>query len=164
MNAFVLYDSKFGNTERIAETIALALQEAVPTRLSAIEDVPDLAAGLTDVDILVVGGPTQVHGVSAGLRHLIETLGEDSLKGVRTAAFDTRLHGMKIVTGSAAVRLEKLLRRRGAWLVVPAVSFIVEGREGPLQPGEVEHARAFALEVLHAVGIRVHERPQVPAV
>jgi len=162
MNAFVLYDSKFGNTERIAETIALAFQEAVPTRLSAIEDVPDLAEALAEVDILVIGGPTQVHGVSAGLRHMVESLGEDSLKGVRTAAFDTRLHGMKVVTGSAAVRLGRLLRRRGAWLVVPPTSFIVEGREGPLQPGEVEHAQAWAVEVLNAVGIRVHERAHLP--
>ena len=157
MNALVLYDTKFGNTERIAETIALAFQEAVPTRLTAIEDVTDLAAELDGVDILVVGGPTQIHGISGGLRHMIESLGEGSLKGIRTAAFDTRLHGMKLVTGSAAVRLGRLLRRRGAWLVVPPTSFIVEGREGPLQPGEVEHAQAWAVEVLNAVGIRVPE-------
>ena len=162
MNALVLYDSKFGNTERIAETIALAFQEAVPTRLSAIEDVPDLAEALVGVDVLVVGGPTQMHGVSAGLRRLVESLGDESLKTIRTAAFDTRLHGMKVVTGSAAVRLGRLLRRRGAWLVVPPASFIVEAREGPLQPGEVEHANAWAAEVLRAVGIRVHEHPHVP--
>jgi len=155
MNALVVYDSKFGNTERIAETIALAFQEAVPTRLTAIDDVPDLGAALAGVDILVIGGPTQVHGVSAGLRHPVEELAEGSLKGVRTAAFDTRLHGMRAVTGSAAVRLGRLLRRRGAWLVVPPSSFIVEGREGPLHEGEVEHAHAWAVEVLHAVGIRV---------
>jgi len=157
MNALVLYDTKFGNTERIAETIALAFQEAVPTRLTAIDDVTDLMAELDGVDILVVGGPTQIHGISAGLRHMIESLGEGSLKGIRTAAFDTRLHGMKLVTGSAAVRLGRLMRRRGAWLVVPPASFIVEGREGPLQEGEVDHANAWAAEVLHAVGIRVPE-------
>ena len=33
MNALVLYDSKFGNTERLAEEIALALQEELSTRL-----------------------------------------------------------------------------------------------------------------------------------
>ena len=162
MNALVLYDSKFGNTEQIAETIALAFQEAVSTRLAAIEDVPSLEAALVGVDILVIGGPTHVHGISAPLRHMVESLGDESLKDVRTAAFDTRLHGMKVVTGSAAVRLGRLLRRRGAWLVVPPASFIVEGREGPLQPGEVEHANAWAAEVLRAVGIRVHEHARVP--
>lgn len=162
MNALVLYDSKFGNTERIAETIALAFQESVSTRLVAIEDVPDLVPALVGVDILVIGGPTHVHGISTGLRHMIEALGDESLKDKRTAVFDTRLHGMKVVTGSAAARLGRLMRHRGAWLVVPPASFIVEGREGPLQPGEVEHANAWAAEVLRAVGIRVHERPPIP--
>ena len=162
MNALILYDSKFGNTERIAETIALAFQEAVPTRLCAVENVPDLAAALADVDVLVVGGPTQMHGVSAGLRHMVESLSDGSLKDVRTATFDTRLHGMKLVTGSAAVRLERLLRRRGAWLVVPPASFIVESSEGPLQPGEVEHANAWAAEVMHAAGIRTPAHAHLP--
>jgi len=103
-----------------------------------------------------------MHGVSGGLRHLVESLGDESLKGIRTAAFDTRLHGMKVVTGSAAVRLGRLLRRRGAWLVVPPASFIVEAREGPLQQGEVDHANAWAAEVLRAVGIRVHAHARIP--
>ena len=93
---------------------------------------------------------------------MVESLGDESLKDIRTAAFDTRLHGMKVLTGSASVRLGRLLRRRGAWLVVPPASFIVEGNEGPLQPGEVEHANAWAAEVLHAVGIRVHEHAHLP--
>ena len=93
---------------------------------------------------------------------MVESLSDGSLKGVRTAAFDTRLHGMKLVTGSAAVRLERLLRRRGAWLVVPPASFIVESREGPLQPGEVEHANAWAAEVMHAAGIRAPAHAHLP--
>ena len=55
MNALVLYESRFGNTERVAEAIALALQEAVPTRLATVEEVTDCAEALHDVDLLVVG-------------------------------------------------------------------------------------------------------------
>jgi len=161
MNALVLYESRFGNTERVAEAIALALQEEVPTRLAAVEEVPDVAEALLGVDLLVVGGPTHAHGISEGLHDAVERLGERSLAGVRVAAFDTRISGPRIVTGSAAVRLARLLRRRGGWLVVPPANFIVEGREGPLGRGEVEHARAWAAEVLHAVGVRVHEHVPV---
>jgi len=157
MNALVLYESRFGNTERVAEAIALALQEAVPTRLAAVEDVSDCAGALRGIDLLVVGGPTHAHGISQQLRTVMEGLDEHALNGIRVAAFDTRVPGPRLVTGSAAVRLARLLRRHGGWLVVPPANFIVEGREGPLEPGEVEHARAWAVEVLHAVGIRVHE-------
>lgn len=161
MNALVLYESRFGNTERVAEAIALALQEAVPTRLAAVEEVTDCAEALRGIDLLVVGGPTHAHGISQQLRSAMECLDERALHGIRVAVFDTRIPGPRLVTGSAAVRLARLLRRRGGWLVVPPANFIVEGREGPLEPGEVEHARAWAVEVLHAVGIRVHEH--VPA-
>jgi len=157
MNALVLYESRFGNTERVAEAIALALQEAVPTKLAAVEEVTDCAETLRGIDLLVVGGPTHSHGISQHLRDTLECLGERSLAGIRVAVFDTRIPGPRLVTGSAAVRLARLLRRRGGWLVVPPANFIVEGREGPLEHGEVEHARAWATEVLHAVGVRVHE-------
>ena len=157
MNAFVLYESKFGNTERVAEAIALALQEALPTRLAAIEEVTDCAEAMQGVDLLVVGGPTHAHGISDHLRKAVECLGERSLAGIRVAAFDTRVPGPRVVTGSAAVRLARLMRRRGGWLIVPPANFIVEGREGPLEQGELEHARAWAGEVLQAVGVRVRE-------
>lgn len=153
MNALVLYDSKFGNTERIAEAIALELQEQLPTRLASIGEVADCATALEDVDLLVIGGPTQRHGISPDLRLAVQCLGTRSLDGVRVATFDTRLRGLRAVTGSAAVRLARLARRRGGWLVVPSESFVVEGDEGPLRPGEQEHARGWAREVLHAIGV-----------
>ncbi|MGH2933492.1 MAG: flavodoxin family protein [Gaiellaceae bacterium] len=156
MNALVLYDSKFGNTEKIAEEIALALQEEMPTRLTAVADVTECAEALAGVSLLVIGGPTHRHGVSSALRATLECLEGHALDGTRVAAFDTKLHGPRLVTGSAAVRLAHLMRRRGAWVVVPPASFLVEGGEGPLEAGEVEHARAWARELLQAAGVRPH--------
>jgi flavodoxin len=153
VKALVLYDSKFGNTERIAEAVALALQESVPTRLASIADVGDCAEALAGVDLLLVGGPTHRHGISVPLRETLERLEGPAFGGMRVAVFDTRPHGTRLLTGSAAVRLARLLRRRGAWLVVPPASFVVESAEGPLERGELEHARDWALEVLQAVGV-----------
>jgi flavodoxin len=161
MNALVLYDSKYGNTERIAESIALALQEALPTRLASIDEVDDCEQWLRGVDLLVVGGPTHHHGISDPLKTPLACLADSALGGIRVAVFDTRVHGSRLVTGSAAARLAKLLRHRGAWVVVPPASFIVGGTEGPLHEGEVEHAREWAREVLGAVGVRLRTREQV---
>jgi len=162
MNALVLYDSRFGNTERIAETIALSVQEAMPTRLASVDDVSDCAEAVKGIDLLVIGGPTQRHGMSDPLKGILTCLGERSLDGIRVAVFDTRLHGARMLTGSAAVRLSRLVRRRGAWLVVPPASFIVDGTTGPLRDGELEHAREWALDVLRAVGIRPFDPARVP--
>ena len=154
MNALVLYDSKYGNTERIAEAVALAFQEALPTRLTAIDDVDDCTELLTGIDLLVVGGPTHRHGISDALRESLSCLGEHALDGIRVAVFDTRAHGARVLTGSAAVRLARLVRRHGAWIVVPPASFVVQAVRGPLERGELEHASEWAHEVLQAVGIR----------
>ena len=91
--------------------------------------------------MLVVGGPTHRHGVSSVLRETLACLGDRALDGIRVATFDTRLHGSRLVTGSAAVRLARLLRHHGACVVAPAASFLVEGGEGPLDEGELEHAQ-----------------------
>lgn len=161
MNALVLYDSKYGNTERIAETIALALQEALPTRLASIDEVDDCEEWLRGIDLLVVGGPTHRHGISDRLKTSLACLGDTALGGIRVAVFDTRVHGSRLVTGSAAARLAKLLRHRGAWVVVPPASFIVGGTEGPLREGEVERAHEWTRDVLETVGVRLPGRVQV---
>jgi flavodoxin len=154
MNALVLYDTTFGNTEYIAEEITLTLQEALSTRLASVTEIDDLEDALVGIDLLVVGGPTQRHGISDPLKAALAELGDRALAGLRSAAFDTRLRGSRLVTGSAAARLATVLRHHGAWVVVPPTSFLVGGREGPLRDGELEHAREWARQVLAAAGVR----------
>jgi menaquinone-dependent protoporphyrinogen IX oxidase len=161
MNALVLYESRFGNTERVAEAIALVLQESVPTRLAAVADVEDCADALRGVSLLVVGGPTHRHGVSTTLKETLACLGDHALEGTKAATFDTRMHGPRVMTGSAAVNLGRFLRKHGAWVVVPPASFLVGASEGPLDPGELEHARAWTFDVLRAIGVRPHEHAAV---
>lgn len=157
MNALVLYESKYGNTEHVAEAIALVLQESVQTRLATVADVGSCAEALRGVGLLVVGGPTHRHGMSVLLHEALAELDERGLEGVKAATFDTRMHGPRLVTGSAAVRLARILRRHGAWVVVPPASFFVEASEGPLDGCELDHAREWARDVLRAVGIHPRE-------
>ncbi len=143
MNTVVVYDSKYGNTELIARAIA--------ERLAAVELLNAAGAATYDfsgVDLLVVGGPTQAHGVSPALRDLLERALDTNLSGVSAAAFDTRLRMPAFLSGSAARGIADRLRRKGARLVVQPESFIVTGERGPLVDGEVERARAWATAIL----------------
>ena len=103
MNMLVIYVSTFGNTGQIARTIASALGEYGTVRLLRISDASSL--NTHDVDVLVVGGPTQRHGLSPTLRRLFERVPREALSGLSAAAFDTRYPMSTWKSGSAAGRL-----------------------------------------------------------
>jgi NAD(P)H-dependent FMN reductase len=102
--------------------------------------LPDLAG----IDLLVIGGPTHRHGLSPIVEALLDALPASALRGRTVAAFDTRYHMSKLLSGSAASKIAKRLRQLGGVLVVPPESFFVMEREGPLETGEIDRAARWA--------------------
>jgi flavodoxin len=173
MKAHVVYESMYGNTHRIAEAIADGLQDLGRVVVGpTVETTPEI---LADVDLLVVGGPTHMHGMSntasrraametaekndaveadpdatvAGLRSWFKDL--PKTKGRFGAAFDTRIGGSTIVTGSAAKSITKLLRRHHFEPLGEPASFLVEDAKGPLKDGELERARRWGADLADLV-------------
>src|SRR5262245_6423175 len=129
MRTVVVYESQYGNTAEVARAIAAELESLGPVDLCVIqEQMPPLNGAA----LLVVGGPTQGHGVSKVFHAALEGLDSDSLQGVLGAAFDTRLKWPKWLSGSAADGLARQLERKGAHLLAAPATFLVQGREGPL--------------------------------
>lgn len=153
MNALVVYDSVFGNTEKIA----LAVGEVLGAK---VVKVTDLEQGpLSDVDVLVVGSPTRGFAATPALSAWLKGLAPQSLQGVRATAFDTRIDANTIgfflfrwlVRTHYAVRpLEALLKEKGALITAPPDGFYVNASEGPLREGELERAAAWAKSLLQA--------------
>lgn len=150
MNALVIYDSKFGNTARIAEKVSAVLGAKA---VSVLQAKPESVAGL---DLLVLGSPTQGGRPTTAIQDFLKNLPAGSLKGVRVAAFDTRIdsrsHGpfLRILTGIigfAAGRMTMSLEARGGIATAKSEGFIVEGTEGPLEAGEEERARDWASQL-----------------
>jgi hypothetical protein len=54
--------------------------------------------------------------------------------------------------GAAARKMGRKARKFGGRLVVPAESFFVVGREGPLEEGEEERAKQWARAILDGMG------------
>jgi len=148
MNALVIYDSVFGNTETVALAIAAALQaQAMP-----VSQVPlELERS---PDLLVVGSPTRGFRPTEGIAKWLNTLPKNHLAGVRVAAFDTRilletidskiLRLMVDKGGYAAATIAKALTKKGGNLAKPPEGFFVAGEEGPLKDGELERASIWA--------------------
>lgn len=147
MKTLVLYETEYGNTEKLARAIAEALSVHGETRALAVAEADALDA--EGPDLLAVGAPTQRHGLPTPVKDLLEGIPEGTLNGVRALAFDTRYHNPRWITGSAAKGIGKLLGGRlGCYLLAPPESFFVTGEEGMLEPGEEDRARVWALRSL----------------
>ncbi|GAB3744080.1 flavodoxin family protein [Amycolatopsis oliviviridis] len=159
MRAMVVYESMFGNTEQVAKAVGAGLAPYAEVSVVNVDDVEDV----TETDLLVVGGPTHVHGMSwpssrteaarqamddvrsgTGLREWLGALNRKS-GGRPVATFDTRLEKPRWLTGSAAVGAERRLRRLGFGPLVPPESFFVEMDEQRtvLRAGELDRAREW---------------------
>jgi flavodoxin len=151
MKSVVIYDSQYGNTQALAEAIAAELKMAgaveVENARTGTVELP------SDLGLLVVGGPTQAHGMTRPLRTRLDSLTSHRLDGVVAATFDTRARGPRFLTGAASRGIARRLEQKGAKLVLEPGSFLVDGKEGPLAEGELERARAWARNVLAKLAV-----------
>lgn len=159
MKALVIYDSVYGNTEQVARAVGKGLEAQGDVALVRVGDVK--VDQLRGVDLIIVGSPTQRFNTMPAISNLLKGLPKDSLKGVKVAAFDTRLSASEInktpvlaffvkLWGKgayAAKPIADLLRSKGGKLNAPPEGFLVEGTEGPLVPGELNRAEAWAKQI-----------------
>jgi flavodoxin len=146
MNVLILCDSRFGNTNRLAESMIAALGDTHSVTLRTADEGLGPVAG---VDVLLVGGPTHAHGASQPLKEALAAIPAGSLKAARVATFDTRFRMARILTGSAAASASKALQRAGADIVAPPESFFVSRDNPPvLDPGELDRAKSWARAVV----------------
>lgn len=144
MKALVVYDSVYGNTETIAKAIGGALAGEV--RVARVGEID--AAQLERVDVLLIGSPTLGGRPSEPLQQFLDKLPESAVKDVRIAAFDTRYSGKFVkIFGFASEKIAAALQAKGGKVAEPLGAFIVKGKKGPLQDGEVERAVNWAIQV-----------------
>lgn len=151
MKALVVYDSFFGNTEKIAHAVAKAL--GAPA-LRAGEINPEQLKG---VELIVVGSPTRAFSPTAAVKSFLKALPAKSLRGVKCAAFDTRVNIAEVnvpilkfmagIFGYAAPAMAKLLMKKGASSCAQPEGFFVKASEGPLKEGEIERAADWAVKL-----------------
>ena len=135
MKAVIIYDTQFGNTKRVAEAIARILN----ANLFAVSEVQ--FDQLQDYELFIFGSPIHAWNMSAGMKELMKNLRGTSFAGKKAVAFDTKINSR--FAGSATQKIEKQLRNLGFTLAMPGVSFLVQGREGPLVEGEMAKTDAF---------------------
>ena len=165
MNALIVYESMFGNTRKLAEAIADALQiTGVDTSIVHAHKAP---SDLSDYGLVVVGAPTHAHSLprpksrteaaewaadplkkltlepaatSTGVREWLE--GVMLVGDPHFAVFSTRVDIPRIFTGDACAAIARGLRRRLA--DVNAHEDFLVGLDNHLIHGEEDRAREWA--------------------
>jgi len=168
MRAVVVYESMYGNTHLVAESIGKGLRTAYEVDVvpvgKADRDLMEAA------DLIVVGGPTHAHGMSRdrtrqaavadadkpdqnltldpdaegpGLRDWVPGLPATRAKA---AAFDTRIDMPAVLTGRASKGIGRLLRHHGFEVIAEPESFLVT-KESHLETGEATRAEQWGRQL-----------------
>jgi len=150
MKTLVLYDTYFGNTEKVAQAIGEAIGEDAQV-MSVKEASYEQLKGL---DCLVVGSPTRAFKPTKETTDWLNKLPSGALSNIKVAAFDTRMDVKKVnnrvltfmesIFGYAAKPIADRLQKKGGNLVAEPEGFFVEDSEGPLREGELERAAEWA--------------------
>ena len=131
VKALVVYDSVFGNTEKVAKALAAGLESGgVHVNVVKVDAVK--FDELSKVDLLCVGSPVQGWNASKPVNEFLERLKSvEGLTGKRAFAFDTKMKSR--LAGSAGGKIEAKLKDQGLTIARHSESAIVKGREGPLE-------------------------------
>ena len=133
--AIVIYDTKFGNTEKIARALTRGMEKQ-GVKVDCVKTDEVYIDKLVEYDFLAIGGPTHVRGVSKPMKAFLEKLKSVDIKGKKAFAFDTKYKSWW--AGSAAKGIEKTLKKLGMSIIKPHSSAIVTGNKGPLKDGMEE--------------------------
>jgi hypothetical protein len=156
MRAVVVYESMYGNTHLVADAIGTGLETAFDVSVVPVSQADP--AVLDGAALVVVGGPTHVHGMTSpltlepdaagpGLREWFASLGHYPVKA---AAFDTRMHAPAALTGRASKGVARLLRAHGFEVIADPESFLVT-KQDRLEPGEATRAREWGTELAASI-------------
>ncbi|HDR88994.1 MAG TPA: flavodoxin family protein [Bacteroidetes bacterium] len=151
MKALIVYDSYFGNTEQVAREMEKSMKPFAEVNVLHVKDAgPN---NLDGMDVLILGSPTRRFSPTPPIKEFLQKIPPRGLKGIKTAAFDTRIDVNTIKSGFlrflvrtggyAAKPLSRRLKRKGGKNGLPPAGFLVAGTEGPLMEGEAERAAAW---------------------
>jgi menaquinone-dependent protoporphyrinogen IX oxidase len=144
MKGIIVYDTSYGNTKTVAETIAQTLKESeIEVDLLNVKDVKKLNA--KDYDFLVLGSPTRFGTMSFAIRFFMGKVKSEEWANKPFAAFDTENpENIEKTEWSAAEKIAEKLREKKMKQLLPVLKALVLGQKGPPKEGEIERTKEYA--------------------
>ena len=142
----VVYESKYGNTKRVAETIVEGMQRVSGTETTQNDIKSVDRNAIPRYDAIVFGGPTHFGGPTRSMKKFIDKLSALPLNGKQFAVFDTYL---KTDFEKATKNMEQRMREKvpAMKIIVPGLSIKVEDMKGPIAEGELPKCEEFGTKI-----------------
>lgn len=150
MRACIVFDTRYGNTEKVARSLEIGLKKAgIETSCLNAREVVDVNS-LKENDLLCLGAPTEWITASKKMKDFLERLRGVDFSGVHGFAFETKL--ARPLSGSAAKFIEKEMNKIGLQRIASYESAIVFATGSDmssmrLSDGEEERFEKIGLQV-----------------
>jgi len=147
MKGLVVYDTSYGNTKKIAETITGTLRESgIEVDLFYVKDIRKMCPA--DYRFRVLGSPTKFGTMSFAIKFFLGKVKGEEWADKPFAAFDTENpENMEKKEWSAAGKIAERLKERKMNQLLPVLKAAVHNMKGPLIEGEINRAKDYAKEL-----------------
>ena len=147
MKTLIVYDSFFGNTEKVANKLYEILSKSQKTKLAHVSEAQNL--NIEQYEWSVVGSPTRYYNPTPAITAFVRELKTVS---VNIAFFDTRLDAeghwlmgpMEKIFKFASDTMEILVRNTKAKQMISSLGVYVTGTEGPIARNAMKDVENWA--------------------
>ena len=161
--AIVIFDTRYGNTEKVAKSFEKGLKQAGIQTLCA--NAKDVAVdSVKQYDLICVSAPTEAFSASKPMKEFLGKFKSIELSGKYGFAFDTKLDWR--LSGSAAKFIEKQLSNLDLRVIAPRESAIVIALKergatsgARLKEGEEKRCEQIGLQIGAALAANVEGTP-----
>ncbi len=148
MKVLIVYETKYGNTKKAAETIGESIKEAgneiTVVKVDAVE-----MDSIKDYGAIVIGSPTYASSQAKSIKKFINSLSVE--EDVNIVVFDTHTGDGKSTGGimrRAVKKMEKQIEKNPKLnKVMDGLQVAVKGIKGPLIDGELDKCKEFGKEL-----------------
>ena len=145
---FVAYDTKYGNTKLVAESILKGINEVegIDAAIGYVKEAN--VKKVADYDVIVLGGPNHMGRPSRTIKKFVDTLSELNLRPKYVAVYGTYAGRIRAVD-RAVKKLEKIVEKKLPYvnLISPSLSVRVNGVTGPIVEGELPKCVDFGKRI-----------------
>jgi flavodoxin len=139
----VVFDSTYGNTEKLAREIASGIVETGKAECTVIGISEVNSHDIGSFDGVLLGGPIHMFRAARGLRGAVKNALKQGLRGKLVGAFETYQAPGHAGRAVRFVEEEVAEKEPEARLFKPGLAALVDGQKGPLNAAEPAKAREF---------------------